>query len=242
MVFNIQKCKVIHFGRNNPKNKYTMNGIELEEELTERHIGVKISSNLKPSKHCQEAASKARVVLGQLSRCFHYRDKNVFLRLYKQYVRPHMEFASAAWSPWQVNDINLLEEVQIKAVKMISGLKAKDYEGKLKELDLWSLEKRRVLLDLTQLHKIVYGIGEVQCSVKHAERRDDVRAVTRSQADNLNIIKERANLEVRRNFFTLRTADVWNRLPSDIKQIVSVSKFKSRLVQWMREQKLTSRD
>lgn len=241
MAFNIKKCKVMHFGRNNPKTKYFINGEELEEDEYERDIGVKISSDLKPSKHCQEAANRARVVLGQISRCFHYRDKVVFLRLYKQYVRPHMEFSSVAWSPWQVNDISVLEEVQVKAVKMISGLQGKDYVEKLKELGLWSLEKRRLMFDLIQMHKLITNIGHVKCNYRHPEVNPE-RTVTRSQTDSLNIIKERSNLEIRKNFFTVRTADIWNSLPSDIKSIRQVTKFKKRLVQWMSEKKLTSRD
>jgi hypothetical protein len=47
---------------------------------------------------------------------FHYREKHVFLRLYKQYVRPHLEFAVPAWSQWLKGDIETLEKVQEKAV------------------------------------------------------------------------------------------------------------------------------
>ena len=242
MSFNVKKCKVMHFGRNNPGNKYMMNGVELEVVDDERDIGVKVSANLKPSKHCQEAASKARVVLGQLSRCFHYRDKFVFLRLYKQYVRPHMEFASAAWSPWLAKDISILEDVQIKAIKMISGLNSNDYEGKLKELNLWSLEKRRIMFDLIQIFKIVKDIGEIKCSIKHVENNVQRGIMTRSQHDETNIIKERANLDCRRNFLMNRSADIWNKLPSETKHSTTVTKFKRSLVKWMKENKLTTRD
>ena len=68
------------------------------------------------------------------------------------------------------------------------------------------------------------------------------RKVTRSQTDSLNLVKERSKLEIRKNFFTVRTADIWNIIPSDIKNIRQVIKFKKRLVQWMNEIKLTSRD
>ena len=40
------------------------------------------------------------MVLGQITRTFHYRDAKVFLNLYKQYVRPHLELSVAAWAPW----------------------------------------------------------------------------------------------------------------------------------------------
>ena len=46
---------------------------------------------------CSKAANS---VLGQLSREIGYRNKEVFVNLYKTYVRPHLEYAVQAWSPW----------------------------------------------------------------------------------------------------------------------------------------------
>ena len=82
MKFNEDKCKVVHFGRNNKKYDYTMNGIKLDKSEAEPDLGVKIHSSLKPSKHCQEVAKKASGILGNMSRAFHYRDRNIFLKLY----------------------------------------------------------------------------------------------------------------------------------------------------------------
>jgi hypothetical protein len=91
---------------------------------------------LKPSGQCTRAANTARGVLGQVTRAFHYRDRHVFIQLYKQYVRPNLEFAAPARSPWLVGDIKALEDVQIQAVKMVSGLKSKDYHERLAELGI----------------------------------------------------------------------------------------------------------
>ena len=49
---------------------------------------------------------------------------------------------------------------------MISGLNSRTYEGKLKELDIWSLEKRRVMFDLVQMYKVAHNIGNISCSVQ----------------------------------------------------------------------------
>ncbi len=56
MQFNVSKCKVMHMGHANPKFSYSMNGQELEETEEERDIGVVISSNMKPTAQCAEAA------------------------------------------------------------------------------------------------------------------------------------------------------------------------------------------
>ena len=82
-----------------------MNGIRLEVSDKERDIGVTTSDNLKPAQQCKKAAQTASAVLAQITRAFHYRDRHVFLSLYQQYVRPHLELAVAAWSPWTQADI-----------------------------------------------------------------------------------------------------------------------------------------
>jgi len=107
----------------------------------------------------------AQGVLSQISRAFHYRDRNVFLRLYIQYVRPHLQFASPAWSPWLEADKEVLEKVQRRAVNMISGLKARTYAEKLRELELTTLEERRHQTDMGQVYKIIIGKDMVKSEV-----------------------------------------------------------------------------
>ena len=132
-----------------------MSGQQLVEVEEEKDIGVTVHRSLKPAKHCRKAAGIAGAVLRQLTRNFHYRDRYVFKKLYVQYVRPHLEFASSAWNPWQREDKEILEKVQMKAVGMISGLAGRTYEDRCKELGLETLEVRRVKQDMLQTHKLL---------------------------------------------------------------------------------------
>jgi len=68
MLFNIDKCKVMHLVPNNVKAKYEMNGKYLEEVIEERDFGVIIQSDLKCSKQCLKAVSRANRVLGMIKR------------------------------------------------------------------------------------------------------------------------------------------------------------------------------
>ncbi len=97
-----------------------------------------------------QAAKRAQTVLSQITRAFHYRDRHIFKRLYVQYVRPHLEFASVAWSPRFEADKAVLEKIQQRAVAMISGLKGNSYEERLRELGLTTLEERRHQTDMIQ--------------------------------------------------------------------------------------------
>jgi hypothetical protein len=87
-------------------------------------------------------------VLRQITRNFRYLDEKVFLKLYKQYVRPHLEFASPAWRPWQQGDILTMERVQEKAFQQITSLKGNTYE----ERCTWcEYNQMRIVLYLTTL-------------------------------------------------------------------------------------------
>ena len=121
MSFNISKCKVMHIGNKNPNFTYEMNGHLLETVTEEKDVGVYISSSLKPSLHCKKSVEKANRALYCLKKAFHYRDKKVFIDLYKTYVRPHLEYCSPAWNPWSKADTDMIEGVHKRVLRMVSG-------------------------------------------------------------------------------------------------------------------------
>ena len=228
MEFNIGKCHVLHFGHRNPNYSYSISNQNLESAGEERDIGVIISNTLKPSSHCASIVKKANFALMQLLRCFLYRDKTVFLNLYKQRVRPILEFCSSVWNPWLTGDIESLEKVQKKAIRNITGLKGKTYEEKLKELNILSLKDRRLKTDLIQVFKILNKKDDVDPS-NWFQTYDENGRTTRLANCRQNLKKARCRLDIRKYFFSQRVIDDWNALPTDVKTQTTVNGFKKRL-------------
>ena len=225
MEFNISKCKVMHMGHANPRHEYYMDGQKLEETTEERDIGLVISLNMKPSAQCAKAAQTAQGVLGQITRAFHYRDRHVFMRLYKQYVRPHLEFSTQAWSPWTEADKACLEKLQQRAVKQVAGLKSKEYEDRLVELGMPTLEERRHQADMCMVHKILHAKGGLQPETWFDLAERSVR-VTRSTADPLNLRVKHGRLEMRKHFFSIRVIESWNKIPNNVRGVNNSNKFR----------------
>ena len=226
MRFNAKKCTVMHFGRNNPKNVYAMSGVILSQTDAEKDVGVLVSNDCKPSKQCLAAAKKANSTLGRMARSVTYRDKVVWISLYKTYVRPILEYCVQAWRPWLAKDIKVLEDVQRRAVRQVRGLKSLTYEEKLKELDLFSLEHRRERGDAIQAWKILHRHDDVDESVWFNRLANEHDRDTRLSSGYMSLKHKSSLHDPRANSFSVRVPRIWNSLPESVRSAETLSKFK----------------
>ena len=161
MSFNVEKCKVMHVGRNNGNHQYIMNNQVLQAVTEEKDLGVIYTDNMKTSKQCTAARNKANRVLGLINRTLTYKNKTNVTNLYKALVRPHLEYAVQAWAPSLKKDQIRIEGVQRRATKLIPELRNKEYEERLEEINLFKLSHRRARGDLIQVYKIFNRIDNV---------------------------------------------------------------------------------
>jgi len=224
MLFNVDKCVVMHLGNRNKKFNYSMGDTEIKTVTNQKDLGVLVSNSIKYSEQCSEAAKAGNKILGLIRRNIQFKSKDIIVRLYKALVRPKLEYCVQAWSPYCKKDIAVLEQVQKRATKMIVGLYNLSYEGRLKVCELTTLEKRRIRGDLIETYKILKGFENVDHK-KFFHLNSDCK----TRGHSLKLSKCRSSLDLRKYFFSQRVVDYWNRLPQHVVEADTVNTFKNRL-------------
>ena len=231
--FNIEKCKVLHLGINNPKHKYsiksgTNNEVLLQEVEEEKDLGIKFDSQLNFKQHIAECVSKANQRIGLIRRNFTNLDKTIFVTLYKSLVRPILEYGNTVWQPCFKQDSIQLEKVQRRATKLVKDLRDKSYETRLKVLNLPSLVYTRKRADMLQIYRIMSHIDKLDGN-KIVMRDLNVR----TRGHNFKLFKPRVRTKEKRGTLGFRAITDWNTLSNDVVDAENLIQFKTRLEeQW----------
>ena len=214
---NEAKCKFMFVTRKKacsiPPPALTLRNYELQRVVNYKYLGVTLTSDLSWKTHIQLISNKARKQVGILYRKFSpHTQPSTMLSLYKAFVRPILEYAAIAWSPYLVGEINHIEKVQKFALRVC--LKRWDRYATYEELcdagDLQTLSARRNIARLCHIFKTINGKTDFSMEQFTTMRcTHNSRNIRESLLQPLNC---KTNLY--KHSFIPRTIEMWNALVS----------------------------
>jgi len=191
-----------------------------------------ITDSLKSSGNCHAAYKKANRVLGIIRTTISYKSADILLPLYKTIVRPLVEYCTPAWSPHYIKDKTPLEKVQHRFARMITGLKRLNYNTRLYDLNLDSIEEHRNRADLIELFKIFRGLFGVKVEKLFERARD-----SRTRGHSLKLRKHHCHTDLRTFFFSEWVVSRWNSLDEECVSVQTVNSFKNNLKRTRKSQR-----
>jgi Reverse transcriptase (RNA-dependent DNA polymerase)/Endonuclease-reverse transcriptase len=225
LTLNINKCNVLHIGKNNPRIPYTIDSTTIAAVNNQIDLGITVSHDLKWEDHILGIVKRANSIIYLVKKSFHNITGDIFIKIYKSFIRPVLEFGFQIWSPYFKKDIELLEKTQRRATKILPvGYYNKPYEERLRLLKLPTLEHRRLRGDLIETFKILsnkYSLPNMSqiFTMNHNNLR----------GHHLKLSKNRFRTNPGKNLISNRVVDLWNGLPEDVIKAEDLNQFKNRL-------------
>ena len=201
----------------------------LEEITSDRYLGVILDNKLTFNEHVDAITQKATNLLNLCRRNLYMCPPNIKETAYKSLVRPHLEYASPAWSPHTLRNINRLESVQRRAARFVTNNYVYGPESNLSEsisskLKWLPLQHRRAVYDLNMFYKIRNNLININFPPYILPSPHNPMRYLHNQCLHSESYKY--------HFFN-RTIRLWNILPIVIIDAPTVVSFKSQSTTWI---------
>lgn len=162
---NVGKCSVVKFGKREIARKFEINGVELKINSSEKDLGIVIDNQLKFHEETAKRCKKAMVIVRKQRNSIQTRCQKIWIRLYKVYMRPILEYGVPAYLPRYQGDIDKLEKIQNRVTKLVSGIGNMTPEERNRFCHLPSLEQRRTRGIAIETFKIINGMPGINTEI-----------------------------------------------------------------------------
>ena len=236
MSFNNNKFELLRYGINSDLKEVTSyvspDGSSIDRKTHVKDLGVIMSSSGSFSEHINRTCKKARDMCSWILRTFSSRSPVLMMTLWKSLVQPILDYCSQLWCPIQLGQIKQLEEVQKSFTRKIKLDRHLDYWERLKELKLYSQERRRERYQIIYVWKIFEDLvpsihqGDNGGILKLHERIGRTMAVP-----TVNNLTPSSIQKIRDGSLSVHGAKLFSCLPKAIRNSTncSVLEFKSKL-------------
>ena len=220
--------EMTHISKNN--HYKDSSGKDIQEPPEVKDLGVLFSPDLSFGTHIDKMRKQTNKLIGWVFRTFRTRSKKVMMTVWRSLIQPRLDYCSQLWSPSDATTINMLEDIQRHFSSRVSGMKDRDYWDRLKELRLYSQERRRERYAIIFIWKCAVGLvdGYKMVFTNNARRGRlcEVRPVNRKAPTQVRRVAESS--------LAVKGARCFNLLPRAVRDVTlplsrSVAPFKTKL-------------
>ena len=206
-----------------------INDFRVTQVATAKSLGVTIDDNRDWGSHMEKIITKVSSGIGTIRRVRHLVPQATLQLIYQALIHPHFNYCNTVWAGnCGIILRNKLQKLQNKEARFLTFLDYDEDAGYLLELLGWkNLAPQHEIEKATMVSKSLHGLApEYLCS----------RFATRETAYNLRDSENKLCIPLPRtnyynNSFSYSGVILWNKLPCNVRQAESLTKFKCLLKQ-----------
>ena len=221
---NDVKFEALRYGKNDDLKQSTCyttpSGKVIEVKDCVKDLGVYMSSNCLFKDQINAVIEKAKNIISWILRSFTSRKHTAMMTLYKSLVIPILEYCSVLWSPKAAGLIQMLEMIQWSFIRKIIGARGMNYWECLKDMSIYSLQRRR------ERYRIIYIWKILEQLVPNINNK--IQAKDHIRLGRLCIVNGRNASTKLEGSLTIDGPKLFNSLPKHVRDLkgVSLQKFK----------------
>lgn len=234
LTLNLKKCKSLIISNYTggtlkalKSNTKVMIGNETLDLVNEfKYLGIIVDERLRYESHINMIKQSIFARLATLKRIRPLIEGKEALLLYKSYIIPYFYLGNLWYNAANEQIVRGLQTIQNKCIRIIYGTKCKsNIEKALTELNIFKIQDRSKLSLLKHAHVMSRTPGNL---VKHTGRS------LRSNRRKLLAIPRANNSKFEKSFLK-KAVKYWNALPEDMKKIIIIHKFRTRVAAQLRQ-------
>lgn len=227
--FNPDKFRVLHIGpKYNAQYNYTISNINIPKTEVHKDLGIWIDENLNFNYHNMQLISSCNRITGAIKRSFRTRKPELLMKMFNSVVRSKIEYCYSVWCPHTKGGIDEIEKIQKSFTRSISSISLLPYCERLMSVSTDSLLYRRILHDLSLVHKTVHNQESLECSEFFDLEINNPNTRT-TRGHSFKIKKQRSYDKSSTNFWSNRIVNIWNALPDSTVNATTPKAFKTQL-------------
>lgn len=231
LTINISKtCYIIFKAKNKPIPNYDppkINNVELQEKNSEKYLGLHIDSCLTWNTHITHVKSKLSSLTGSVKNVMHCVPRQIRYTIYNCLVKPHLLYLIELWGSAVKSKLAKLQISQNKLVKLLFNIPyLTSTETVYKETKIMNIRQLYKYTTCILVRKIL--TNKIHTNLTYTKVKE-IRKRSSRRASYIVLPKTRTNYG--KKTILCEGAQLYNKLPSQIKSVSSFNAFKFKLAQ-----------
>ena len=228
MLLNEDKCKlmIVESKQNKRSDKamITINNNPIVEVNEAKLLGITFDSHLTFDKHIKSICKSAGKKLSALSRLAPYLGSNKRILLMKTFVLSHFNYCPLVWMYCNRKSNNLINSIHERALRIAYNDQSSSFTELLQQDKSTTIHQLNIQKLLMEIYKTINGMNPTFMKEIFCTRESSHNLRT----SHFELIRPNTN-KYGTDTITFKGSSIWNSLPKDAKNCISVPSFQQTI-------------